>query len=251
MEFDPHLRPWSDDFGMSARLVAPLAAALTLAVPALAARASMDAPGEGFSEDFSGYAAGGCLKEGSSLGPWTVVFTGYGCARVEGRGRSRRLHADARPRSRPDRPMALLITGPRLAAPLRLRARLHTKGRVGREGWKGAWLVWSYADRRRFYYFIPKPNGWELGKRDPAYPGGQRFLASGRSPAVPLGRWADVEVRQEEGGRLSVSLDGRDLVSFTDRERPYSAGRVGLYVEGAHAHFASVSGGRPGRGTKE
>lgn len=236
---------------MSARLAAPLAAALALVLPAAAGRASLDGPAAGFRDDFSAYPPGPCLKEGAALGPWTVVFTGYGCAKVEGRGRGRRLHADSSPRSRPERPMALLMTGPRLAAPLRLSARLHTESRVGPEGWKGAWLVWSYADRRHFYYFIPKPNGWELGKRDPSYPGGQRFLASGRSPRVPLGRWARVEVRQEEGGRLRVSLDGRELVAVTDRERPYPAGRVGLYVEGAHAHFAEVSAARPPGGTKE
>jgi hypothetical protein len=232
---------------MSARLLVPLAA-LALAIPA--ARAAVDAGG-GFDEDFRGYKAGTCLREGASLGRWTVVFTGYGCAKVEGRGRGRRLHADASPRSRPDQPMALLMTGPRLTVPLRLRARLHTESRVGPEGWKGAWLVWAYRDREHFYYFIPKPDGWELGKRDPAYPGGQRFLASGRSPGTPLGSWADVEVTHGEDGSLRVRLGGRDVADFTDRERPYPIGRVGLYVEGAHAHFADVSASRPRRGTKQ
>lgn len=68
---------------------------------------------------------------------------------------------------------------------------------------------------------------------------------------MPLGRWAQVEVRQDEGGLLSVSLDGKQVVSVTDRERPYPAGKVGLYVEGAHAHFADVSAARPRRGTKQ
>lgn len=204
-----------------------------------------------FADDFSAYRAGACAPEGSRLGPWTVVFTGYGCARVEGRGRSRRLHADTLGSSRPSKPMALLLTGPRLSAPLALRARLQTERRVGEEPWKAAWLVWGYADERHFYYFIPKPNGWELGKRDPAYPGGQRFLASGGEPAVPLGRWALVEVEQDEGHGITVRLDGRRVAAFVDRERPYPAGRIALYVEGAHAHFADVSAGRPGRGTKE
>lgn len=226
-----------------------LLAALLLPAPEALARFSLQP--DAFEDDFAGYAPGPCLKEGAALGPWTVVFTGYGCARVEGRGAGRRLHVDATPLSRPLEPMALLMTGPRLAAPLRLRARLQTESRVGPGPWKAAWLLWGYADRHHFYYFIPKPNGWELGKRDPGYPGGQRFLASGRAPAVPLGRWADVEVSQDEGGRLRVALDGREVVTFIDRERPYPAGRVGLYVEGAHAHFAAVSAARRRRATKE
>jgi hypothetical protein len=226
---------------------------LLLLAAALAAAAGATVPAEEaaeFADDFSGYKAGRCLREGTALGPWTLVFSGYGCAKVEGRGAGRRLHADASPRSKPDRPAALLLTGPRLAAPLRLRARLQTESRVGPGPWKAAWLVWGYADRRHFYYFIPKPNGWELGKRDPAYPGGQRFLASGRSPKTPLGRWAAVDVRQDEDGGLTVLLDGRKVASVRDRERPYPAGRVGLYVEGAHAHFADVLAGRPGRAMK-
>lgn len=223
------------------------------ALPALAAasRPLTRPPAPLFREDFSSYLPGRCAKEGSALGPWTVVFTGYGCARVEGAMAERRLHLDTRRSSRRRGLMALLMTGPRFAAPLVLRARLQTESRVGPETWKAAWLAWSYADRRHFYYFIPKEDGWELGKRDPAYPGGQRFLATGRTPAVPLGRWADVEVRQDEENLITVSLDGRVIARVRDRERPYPAGRIALYVEGAHAHFADVRAGRPGPGTKE
>src|SRR4051794_23738226 len=45
--------------------------------------------------------------------------------------------------------------------------------------WETAWMVWDYTDNDHFYYFALKTNGWELGKRDPSYPGGQRFLATG------------------------------------------------------------------------
>lgn len=225
------------------------AASAFLLLAALTPAGGEGAPAH-FRENFAAYRAGVCAREGSRLGPWTVVFTGYGCVRVEGRGRGRRLHADTLASSRPSKPMALLLTGPRFAAPLVLRARLQTESRVGPGPWKAAWLVWGYADERHFYYFIPKPNGWELGKRDPAYPGGQRFLASGRSPAVPLGRWALVEIRQDEEHVISVRLDGRPIASVRDRERPYPAGRVALYVEGAHAHFADVFAGRLARATK-
>ncbi|MDH6519748.1 hypothetical protein M2163_003267 [Streptomyces sp. SAI-135] len=34
--------------------------------------------------------------------------------------------------------------------------------------WEVPWLVWAYTDPEHFYYVTLKPNGWELGKRDPA-----------------------------------------------------------------------------------
>ena len=59
------------------------------ALPALAASsraprppAPARPPAAPFHEDFSSYLPGRCAKEGSALGPWTVVFTCYGCSRV-------------------------------------------------------------------------------------------------------------------------------------------------------------------------
>ncbi|MGC0404102.1 hypothetical protein RKD27_006746 [Streptomyces sp. SAI-126] len=37
--------------------------------------------------------------------------------------------------------------------------------------WEVPWLVRAYTDPEHFYYVTLKPNGWELGKRDPACPG--------------------------------------------------------------------------------
>jgi hypothetical protein len=94
------------------------------------------------------------------------------------------------------------------------------------------WLVWHYVDDEHFYYFIPKPNGWELGKRDPAYRGGQRFLATGAAPQFPVGQWHDVTVTQS-GATITVRVNGRELVTYTDRESAYTRGHVGIYSEDA------------------
>ena len=66
--------------------------------------------------------------------------------------------------------------------------------------WEVGWVLWHYTDNTHFYSFIAKPNGWELGKEDPAYPGAQRFLASGPSPTYPVGAWHR-PVRLEVAGR--------------------------------------------------
>lgn len=107
--------------------------------------------------------------------------------------------------------------------------------------WETAWVVWNYADNDHFYYFAFKTNGWELGKRDPAYTGGQRFLATGTDTSFLLKTWYGFSVVQT-GATMSVSVDGVQIVSFTDQERPYLAGRLGVYTEDARIFLDNVTG---------
>ena len=125
---------------------------------------------------------------------------------------------------------------------LQVAATTSRQLRVGSapQPWEVAWVLWHYVDNSHFYYFIPKPNGWELGKADPAYSGAQRFLATGTTPAFALGTWHQITVTQS-GQTIQVSANGMPVVTFTDRERPYSSGRIGLYSEDAEVYFDNVS----------
>ena len=107
--------------------------------------------------------------------------------------------------------------------------------------WETAWLVWNYADNDHFYYFTMKPNGWELGKRDPDYAGGQRFLATSTDVTFEVGKWNRFEITQD-GNRIAISVDGVELVRFQDLERPYLGGRIGLYTEDARVMLDDVRG---------
>ncbi len=193
-------------------------------------------------------AAFGCLTDGARRGAWTVRFAGFGCAALGGEEPAAAESTGAaepvvalspRAATSPEATHAGLVLGPALSSgdgAARFRARVYTARQL-RTGsapnpWEVAWVVWHYADDAHFYYFIPKPNGWELGKRDPAYPGGQRFLATGDDRRFPVGAWYDVEVTQR-GAAITVSVDGRPVVAFTDAERPYLAGSVALYSEDA------------------
>jgi hypothetical protein len=100
--------------------------------------------------------------------------------------------------------------------------------------WECAWIVWNYGDPAHFYYLALKPEGWELGKRDPAYAGGQRFLATG-ARRFHIGSWATFDIFQA-GGKIIIEVDRLPLVSVVDdREPVYSSGRIGLYTEDATA----------------
>jgi Ca2+-binding RTX toxin-like protein len=107
--------------------------------------------------------------------------------------------------------------------------------------WESAWAVFGYTDNQHFYYVAFKPNGWELGKVDPAYPGGQRFLATGSSPACAAGTEHSFDI-QQDANVITVWLDGTLLTTFTDTERPYLGGKIGFYTEDAKVAFDNVSG---------
>lgn len=203
-----------------------------------------------FSDDFASYRVRGCVPDGGRIGPWSVDSTGFGCVEVSGDGAGRWLQARPQP-SRPGSTHAVLVTGPRFRAPFSYSVRVNTveQLRVGARpnAWETAWLVWGYSDRDHFYYFIAKPGGWELGKRDPGYRGGQRFLDNGRSPAFPVGSWAAITVTQDAENTISVYSDGRLVTAVTDFERPYAGGRIGLYGEDCLARFADVSAERTPR----
>ena len=203
-----------------------------------------------FTDDFSGYPPGPCLSDLAAFGPWTVGYGGFGCVQIE--DPQHWLHEAPLASTQPGETHASLVVGPYVAAPFTFRSRAATIAQLRQNSppnpWEVAWIVWDYADDAHFYYFALKTNGWELGKRDPAYPGGQRFLATGASPSVVLGAWATIVVRQS-GATLAVDIDpgfgAQNVVVFTDLETPYGSGRIGFYNEDAHVHFDDVRVTRP------
>jgi 3-keto-disaccharide hydrolase len=123
---------------------------------------------------------------------------------------------------------------------LRVKMRTERQLRTPKPNpWEVAWVVWHYTDDKHFYYLTLKSNGWELGKEDPAYPGAQRFLATGDTPKFDPSEWLSVEVTQQ-GATMTASVGGRELTRVTDRERPYFGGHVGLYTEDATVYFTDL-----------
>ena len=105
--------------------------------------------------------------------------------------------------------------------------------------WEVAWTLWNYTDDDHFYAVALKPNGWEISKQDPAYPGSQRFIATGDERTFPVGEDHRVEIRQQ-WPRMTVVVDGEELATITDEERPYHGGSIGLYTEDATVRFHDI-----------
>ena len=98
--------------------------------------------------------------------------------------------------------------------------------------WECAWIVWHFSDFDHFYYLALKPNGWELGKRNPKYPGGQRFLATGNL-SFAIGSWSRFRIAHIDN-KITVTVNNMRLTTFVDSEKPiYRSGRLGIYTEDA------------------
>lgn len=172
--------------------------------------------------------------EGSIHGPWRVAFTGYGSVQASPDG-NHVLLQPAQATSAQSTHASLMISTTSYTT-VRFRSSTTTMRQL-RQGstpnpWECAWMVWHYTDNTHFYYLALKPNGWELGKEDPAYPGAQRFLATGVEPTFPIGRESTVTITQV-GPTMTAAVAGQVLVTFTDRQRPYTSGSVGIYAEDA------------------
>lgn len=183
--------------------------------------------------------------DGALVAGYRVVFAGYGevrhTATSTGPAFTLRPEAATAPGQTHS---ALVVSQRRFGANGTYAVRVTTQRQL-RTGsvpnpWETGWVVFNYTDPDHFYYLAMKTNGWELGKRDPAYPGGQRFLATGSSPAALVGR-ADRVVVTAAGSRLVVKVNGKIVTRFTDAERPYLGGSFGFYSEDAQVLFDRIS----------
>ncbi len=176
-------------------------------------------------------------KDGTVHGPWLSVFDGHGRNGI----RDGVIGMRPMPPTQPAETHAGLIISVAHYSDLSFTLETRTIEALREpqgNPWEVSWVVWAYTDPEHFYYLTLKPNGWELGKRDPAYQGGQRFLATGRR-AFPLGGWYSVSVEQR-GATLKVGAEGEELTTFTDQERPYLSGAVGMYSEDAAVEFRNI-----------
>jgi hypothetical protein len=187
--------------------------------------------------------------EGAARGGLTLSYAGYGTARACQDGAAWRWVLSPRSASGPSDTHAALARTAAPAGSLDVQVRIRTRQRLRGQAnpWEAGWLIWRYTDDHHFYYLVLKPNGFEIGKEDPAYPGAQRYLVTRSTPRFEVSAWHTIEVRQS-GATMAVTVDGRPLASVHDRERPYATGDVGLYTEDAVAEFTGLRISWPGPG---
>lgn len=184
----------------------------------------------------------GPWREGSTYGPWRMVFHGFGSVGATGADRqSVRLAPKAATQA--DQTHGALVTTTATTrdfdATLAMATTAQLRSGSPANPWERAWALWHYTDPTHFYYVVLKTNGWEIGKADPAYPGAQRFLVTGTSPTYAVGATHKITIAQR-GAAFTVKVGTQTLTTFTDLERPYLSGALGLYTEDAAVTFGNV-----------
>jgi hypothetical protein len=186
-------------------------------------------------------------RDGETHGDWRTVYHGYGDVGIS---RDGVLYEVPRASKRRNETHACLVasTGHFSDFVTDVRMRTVRQVRKGRANpWEVAWILWHYTDDVHFYYLSLKPNGWELGKEDPAYPGAQRYLLTSSLQRFPIGRWYDVRIAHV-GNTFAAWVDGKQLFEYQDLERPYGGGAIGLYNEDSLVNFDDVTiAGAPAR----
>lgn len=142
------------------------------------------------------------------------VYTGYGPVTFDGRI----LAMTPRQATTVTETHAALVVAERSlpAAGYRVswRARTVRQMRVGSppNPWEAAWFMFDYVDPDHCTYLVLKPNGWELGRRDPTGNGGQLFIATDgwANPAPDLSSFRTVHI-ERRGDTLLVSVPSMGL----------------------------------------
>jgi hypothetical protein len=196
-----------------------------------------------FSDDLYGYPVNRPFRDGNTFGDWTSAFCGFGENSIVESGSSRCLRLAPLASEAPDVTHAGLILGTRFGNALTFEASVTNLRQLRRNSkpntWEVGWLLWSATDVQHAYYFVGKETGWELGKLDPAYPGGQRFLATGENMKFPLNQRFSVSITQTDA-TMSVTVNGVLLTTFTDQERAYMCGNIGVYCEDSEVIFDGI-----------
>ena len=194
-------------------------------------------PTGNFHDDFSAYPAGSEYAQGTTFGQWNVVQSGYGHVKiVDNGGGNNALELKPKAQSGQTATSSTEVIGPQHGDEFTFSGTISTPEQLRQNAppnaWETGWLVWNYTDNDHFYYFVPRANGWELGKRDPAYAGGQRFLATG-SEGWPLADSKQFTI-SKQGGTIEVKINGKVIATVTDDDQPYNGnGRIGIYSEDA------------------
>ena len=111
--------------------------------------------------------------------------------------------------------------------------------------WEVAWIMWRYQDDWHHYYFIFKPNGVELGKKQNENQAEeQTFLYTANEPKLKIDEWSTWYIKMS-GNHIEIWLKMahgpmQRVVDYHDNAPIVGPGNIGLYTEDAHVQFDDV-----------
>ncbi len=111
--------------------------------------------------------------------------------------------------------------------------------------WEVAWIMWRFQDDWHHYYFIFKPNGVELGKKQNENQAEEQiFLYTANEPELKINEWNTWHIKMS-GNHIEIWLKMADgswqkVVDYHDNAPILGPGNIGLYTEDAHVQFDDV-----------
>jgi hypothetical protein len=180
-----------------------------------------------FSDDFSG-----------TLSKWQTVYNGYGTVAIQNGQLSMSPQAST---SSAETHSALVAAGDTSWTNYILSVQMDTVQQL-RTGstpnpWEVGWILFRYQDAQHFYYFIPKTNGIELGK---FVNGTQTYLATADTPKLTLNTLETYKIVLK-GNNIKISVNGTQVIDYTDASSSFLSGEIGLYDEDAHVLYDNVT----------
>lgn len=111
--------------------------------------------------------------------------------------------------------------------------------------WEAAWILFRYTDDFHYYWFVLKPTGVELGKKDCGtctipYQG-QIYLYTNDIPHLKIGSWSNWKITAI-GNHITMTVDGDKVVDYVDTTMSpqLSSGGIAMYNEDAYAQFDNI-----------
>lgn len=111
--------------------------------------------------------------------------------------------------------------------------------------WETLWVFFRYTDDFHYYWFVLKPSGIELGKKDcntcTSPLEGQVFLYTDEIPTLKTGQWSNWRI-SAVGNNIGISLNGTEVIQFTDdtMSPQLESGSIGVYAEDAMVAFDNL-----------
>jgi 1,2-diacylglycerol 3-beta-glucosyltransferase len=176
---------------------------------------------------------------------WREVFNGYGTISMTGYGPQQVITLQPQQARTPAATHSALVISARryqdFVATLLVRTvRQLRRGAAGKpKPWEVGWVVWHYTSNQHFYALTLEPTGWILSEQNRAYPGDERFLASGQTPVFRVGSTHRIGIVQI-GSLITISADGHLLTQFRDIKQPLLTGAFGLYCEDSDARYSAI-----------
>lgn len=169
-----------------------------------------------------------------SLSPWKIEWTGYGTVTIS----DGKLKLEPAPSTTTETHSALVLKEASwkdydFEVEMTTEKQLRTPSP---EPWEVGWVLFRYTNLEHFYYFIFKPNGVELGKRQGSLD--QIFLQTENHPKLELGK--EYAIRTVvNGAQIQIYVDNEKVIDYTDNN-PLQNGGIGLYTEDAEVYFDDV-----------